>query len=335
LVAKAVGAVVALREPELQEATVELHDSVVASIHRLLQEGRDTSAKYSASSTGALDDTTGWRSLETNWQALASYIAASGSDYWKFHNLDAHLLEACEYSSVTHVNRHVRAAGIAVLEQWVKIAPKPLLEDSPLQTTTVNVLKATLADNWSQVRMAASVLCRALFVEFKKHNITNLDKIYAVLVPRMCLNRFYLAQGVKLYSHETWKIVFPQSGLDAVAGCAGAVCHYYIQMCDADNHVVREAACQAVAELATKLGTSPQYQEKLQPFVHMLLQALIVCFHDESWPVRDEACLACGIFCKAYPKECLPDLSLLKEKWTQQVSQCQCKVLGHFLTMTL
>jgi hypothetical protein len=33
----------------------------------------------------------------------------------------------------------------------------------------------------------------------------------------------------------------------------------------------------------------------------MLLQALLMCFHDESWPVRDEACLACGIFCKAYP----------------------------------
>jgi hypothetical protein len=96
-------------------------------------------------------------------------------------------------------------------------------------------------------------------------------------------------------------------------------------MCDADNHVVREAACQAVAELATKLGTSPQYQEKLQPYVHVLLQALIVCFHDESWPVRDEACLACGIFCKAYPEECLPDLPLLKEKWTQQVSQYLCK----------
>jgi hypothetical protein len=136
----------------------------------------------------------------------------------------------------------------------------------------------------------------------------------------MCLNRFYLAQGVKLFSHETWKIVFPENGLEAVAGCAGAVSRYYIQMCDADNHAVREAACQAVAELATKLGTSLQYQETLQPFVHMLLQALIVCFHDESWPVRDEACLACGIFCKAYPQECLQDLPLLKEKWTEQAS---------------
>jgi hypothetical protein len=136
----------------------------------------------------------------------------------------------------------------------------------------------------------------------------------------MCLNRFYLAQGVKLYSHDTWKLVFPAGGVDTVANCAGAVCRYYVQMCDADNHVVREAACQAVAELATKLGTGPAHKEKLQPFVNMLLQALIVCFHDESWPVRDEACLACGIFCKAYPEECLEELPMLKEKWVEQLT---------------
>jgi len=140
------------------------------------------------------------------------------------------------------------------------------------------------------------------------------------LVPRMCLNRFYLAQGVKLYSHDTWKLVFSTGGLETVANCAGAVCRYYIKMCDADNHVVREAACQAVAELATKLGTDDAHKEKLQPFVHMLLQALVVCFHDESWPVRDEACLACGIFCKAYPDECRQELPMLKEKWVEQLT---------------
>lgn len=320
LVAKAVGAVVALREVELQQVIRELHDSIIASIHRLLKEGRDNSEAYSKSSAGALDDTTGWRSLETNWQALASYIAANGSDYFLQHSVDLELLQACEYSSIAHVNRHVRAAGIAVLEQWIKIAPAPVLQESDLRETTVKVLKDSLADNWSQVRMAASVLCRTFFLQLQHYDIHNLDKVYAVLVPRMCLNRFYLAQGVKLYSHDTWKLVFPKGGVDIVANCAGAVCRYYIKMCDADNHVVREAACQAVAELATKLGADPKHKEKLQPFVNMLLQALIVCFHDESWPVRDEACLACGIFCKAYPNECLEELDMLKEKWVEQLT---------------
>ncbi len=48
------------------------------------------------------------------------------------------------------------------------------------------------------------------------------------------------------------------------------------------------------------------------------LQALLMCFHDESWPVRDEACLACGTFCLAYPEECKPELPTLFSRWTEQ-----------------
>jgi hypothetical protein len=137
----------------------------------------------------------------------------------------------------------------------------------------------------------------------------------------MCLNRFYLAQGVKLYSHETWHIIFSKqgSGLDHVAAHAGAVCRYYVKMCDADNHAVREAACQAIAELATKVGSNPKYQSALQPYVSLLMQALLMCFHDESWPVRDEACLACGLFCRAYPEESKSELPTLWQRWTEQL----------------
>ena len=116
-----------------------------------------------------------------------------------------------------------------------------------------------------------------------------------MLLPRMCLNRFYLAQGVKLYSQETWRLVFgphPSSsaahpdegalhssegtrgggGLGAVARNAAPLCRYYSKMCDADNHAVREAACQGVAELAQKVGRHPIYAECLSPYVTMLLQ---------------------------------------------------------------
>ena len=45
-----------------------------------------------------------------------------------------------------------------------------------------------------------------------------------------------------------------------------------------------------------------------------------MCFHDESWPVRDEACLACGTFCLAYAKECVPELPTLFERWIEQLT---------------
>jgi len=201
--------------------------------------------------------------------------------------------------------------------------------------------------------MAASVLCRAFYLtlldyaeqgqgQSQSHQSesesesesesmgdvqTWLTSTFPILLPRMCLNRFYLAQGVKLYSHDTWRMIFERAerfgytgGVESVALNAGPICRYYVKMCDADNHVVREAGCQAVAELATKLGRSVKYAEYLAPYVFMLLQALIMCFHDESWPVRDEACLACGTFVLAYPELCEPELPVLFSRWTEQLT---------------
>ena len=45
-----------------------------------------------------------------------------------------------------------------------------------------------------------------------------------------------------------------------------------------------------------------------------------MCFHDESWPVRDEACLACATLCKSYPEECRPEVKTLWERWTEQLT---------------
>lgn len=341
LVAKAVGAHAALlvacskRDDQgeqykllLQECTV-LHQRVTNSIQTHMQEGQQIPADKqqvegnTEDKSAVLDDTTGWRALETNWQCLACFVQPLGGLYFTlFPLLEGKLLEQCQSSAIEHINRHVRAAADLVMEQWVRAAAS-VDKDSPLHAalckTVTAILKEGLADNWSQVRMAASVLCRVFFLEYLSvHPPTNEKAMYAVLIPRMCLNRFYLAQGVKLYSHDTWRQVFEKDGLERVAQNVGPVVRYYVKMADANNHVVREGACQAVAELATKLSTHAP--EQLQPYVTTLLQALLMCFHDESWPVRDEACLACGIFCKAYPEECRAELKTLWERWTEQLT---------------
>lgn len=339
LVAKAVGAHAAFlvsrsKEPDehyaiLQQECAALHQRVCKSIEEHMQQGREVPVDKKAEETNedksaVLDDTTGWRALETNWQCLACFVQPLGALYFSlFPLLDSQLLEQCQASAIEHVNRHVRAAADLVLEQWVRAAAA-LPTDSDVHPalckTVTAVLKDGLADNWSQVRMAASVLCRVFFLEYlSKHPAaTNEKAMYSVLIPRMCLNRFYLAQGVKLYSHDTWRQVFKENGLQMVAQNVGPICRYYVKMCDANNHVVREAGCQAIAELAVKLST--HYPEELQPYVSMLLQTLLMCFHDESWPVRDEACVACGIFCKAYPEECRAELKTLWERWTEQLT---------------
>ena len=81
---------------------------------------------------------------------------------------------------------------------------------------------------------------------------------------------------------------------------------YYTEATGADNHAVREAACACIAELATKLPG-----HSVQPFVSRLLGALLQCFTDDSWPVRDAACVACGHFIQCFPEESEPSMHLL------------------------
>lgn len=316
LVARFVGVharVAASRPERLRDQRQVLRARITRSLFAHLREGRGGKDRIvSKENEVAMDDTTGWKALETSLQALAAYLDDGGRDRAPLGDDDEddneELLDALRSCAVDHVNRHVRASALKTIEIAV-----PRVVDASSERVDArcrDVLETALADNWSQVRMAACTLCRTLLTRVEDPSL-----YYPALLPRMCLNRFYLAQGVRLYSQETWKLVLGEDGPRAVANHAGAVVRYYVNCCDADNHVVREAACQAVAELAQKVGTHPEYALYLEPFVPTLLQALLMCFHDESWPVRDQACLACGTFTRAYPEITKPELPILFDLW--------------------
>ena len=319
--------------------------------------GTTDTTTVDSTTTTLVDDTTGWRAIETNWFCLASFIHGLSDQYWYMFPLTtnenddynsvttknaANITNNCSnlyaqlaYCGIQHVNRHVRAAAMQTYEQLIHAITNSILQhqdenlklllsapSSLLRTTLIDIVKTGLADNWSQVRMASSVLCRVWFQSLQTLHIPIQDPIMmSALLPRMCLNRFYVAPGVKLYSHDTWKLIFgsPTSsgssssssssslGLQLVAENINAMIRYYIKMCDADNHEAREAACQAIAELVVKVGTNEQYrnaaildEQQIQNFIAVLL----MCFYDEAWPVRDEACVACGVLCRAFPSAC-------------------------------
>lgn len=74
-----------------------------------------------------------------------------------------------------------------------------------------------------------------------------------------------------------------------VPGVVLQVVFYYISQSKANNHAVREASCAVIAELMEKVDKGA-----VSPHVPDLLRALLLCFKDSSWPVRDAACTACG-----------------------------------------
>jgi len=126
----------------------------------------------------------------------------------------------------------------------------------------------------------------------------------------MCLNRYYVAEGVRTFSQATWAMVMGEEGRVWVAKCASSVVSYYIEQSKANNHAVREAACACIAELMVKVD-----REAVAPHVPKLLRALLTCFRDASWPVRDAACLACGRCVRAFPQESKEILDKLYDLW--------------------
>lgn len=117
----------------------------------------------------------------------------------------------------------------------------------------------------------------------------------------MCLNRYYVAEGVRVYSIETWRKVFGDQGKQIVSKYADDISAYYISQSIADNHAVREAACHCISELCSKVAVTDEAKDPFRNHISNLLEALVDCFKDESWPVRDAACVACGFFVASFP----------------------------------
>ena len=76
-------------------------------------------------------------------------------------------------------------------------------------------------------------------------------------ISSFCVNivifRYYVADGVRIYTQETWKKLSEGKGRDMVENYIDQVVNYYVESTQADNHAVREAACSCIAELGNKV----------------------------------------------------------------------------------
>ncbi|XP_065058563.1 uncharacterized protein LOC135686289 [Rhopilema esculentum] len=249
-------------------------------------------------------DTAGWKCLETSMKGLKCVIEGCQESFMLF--LTQNLLDLI-FETLKHTNRFVRETGYyvcsALVRYGVRSSSKFSDQIKDFGKQLALHLSEGLSDNWSQVRMAASVATREFFQDVTEEDR---DQYYSLLLPPMCLNRYYLAEGVRLFNQQTWKQVVGEQGKELVGKHLKNVVEFYVSQTLSDNHAVREAACHCMAELASKIES-----EAVMPYVSTLLNALLVCFKDESWPVRDTACVACGSFVKSFPDECrstMPEL---------------------------
>jgi hypothetical protein len=76
------------------------------------------------------------------------------------------------------------------------------------------------------VRLAASVAVRSLLAALPE--ASHREQYYSALLPPMCLNRYFVAEGVKCYSQDTWQLCMQGNGRAAVARHIEAVVDFYV-----------------------------------------------------------------------------------------------------------
>lgn len=189
------------------------------------QGGQDASAnplvgkKINVDETGkAMHDTEGWKSLETSMRILQNIIEAIGPALYDF---ELERILTCIIKGVDHINRFVREISYFVIHAIFETSKHILTQENPVESQVayfrkfsddlVPIVAQGLGDNWSQVRYAASQAARSFYFIAKEDEELR-NKFDPLLVPRMCMNRYYVAEGVKIYSNETWKIVHENNG---------------------------------------------------------------------------------------------------------------------------
>jgi len=253
-------------------------------------------------------ETEGWGSLETSMRCVSGLMKGIGPSF----QLDTELLTLLEECSL-HSNRYVREYAYFAISSAASI--------SSSQDWFLPILSRGLRDNWSQVRYASSVAVRMLI----SNPCFDLDAAATALVPYMCLNRHYVAEGVRLYSQETWRLMVPPTGgAPILMSVLQEVVDAYCAATNAANHAVREAACKCMSELGTKIAGNPEAPTPFRGYftealVLKLAHALISAFHDESWPVRDVASTAMAYFVNAFPKEVESHKDELMDLWLWQL----------------
>ncbi|KAL2622568.1 hypothetical protein R1flu_002773 [Riccia fluitans] len=239
--------------------------------------------------------------LETSLKALQRLMEGFGGDIKLPINSEMWVLVRKTFD---HSNRYVRETGFFTLASLCQSAtPESLKCDDAL---IAEGLALGLSDNWSQVRYAASIATRNFMCRTSSYN----RSFYPQLLPAMCLNRYYAAEGVRLFSQETWKLILGESGREEVANhIEGVVKHYISQSC-AENPLVRESTCHCIGELMVKID-----REKIRPHVQPLIVALMNCYQDPSWHVRDAACSGLGKAITEFPEEAEQLVFKLYELW--------------------
>lgn len=236
----------------------------------------------------ALDEVTGWRALETSYNAFKELVKSLRHYVLTCESSDEPFLQTWRRSRVApigaealqifildagvHINRYVRQSCCELVDIMCQLPStrSPYHRDQvigdgmPRERSSIfteypspsvvialrNVLAIGLQDSWCQVRLAATFATNSLLSTISgESNLENL--IWPLILPRICLNRHYSTDSVKEVAQDTWIKRLGTRGRELLSTYMSDVVPYYVSMTRHKNHIVCEAACASIAELGS------------------------------------------------------------------------------------
>lgn len=262
---------------------------------------KSVTSSNGSSKSSIFHDTAGWKTLETDVKALQSIMEACKAAFAP--KITPGLIDVICQCAV-HVNRFVRGISFQMIASTVKCAGlinslDAVAKDSDL----VSRLASGISDEWADVRMDASVAVRAFL-----QNLAPEDRLQHMdcLLPGMCLNRYYIAEGVRTYSHANWGLFMGAGGKELVVQFMPSVVSFYIQHSRYQNFEMREAACHCIAELFSKIDLTV-----VASHAPDLVEALLAVLVGGTWPVRIAAASALARAMDTQKQAVLPHLEKL------------------------
>jgi hypothetical protein len=203
--------------------------------------------------------TEGWKCLETSFKVLQRLMESTGLAFAPYLSDEVWSLIT---RGLRHPNRFVRETGFFATGAMVETLDMTGDMGRQHGVEVAHAVAGGLSDNWSQVRFAASTAARRFMLAAPEDVRAQIDH---VVIPAMCLNRYYVAEGVRLYAQESWRLVVGDQGVSLVTRHVDAVVAHYVEQSKANNHAVREAACACIAELMTKIKSKVRRFEEEDP----------------------------------------------------------------------
>eukprot|EP00930_Biecheleria_cincta_P043618 TRINITY_DN29938_c0_g1_i1.p1 TRINITY_DN29938_c0_g1~~TRINITY_DN29938_c0_g1_i1.p1 ORF type:complete len:737 (-),score=142.96 TRINITY_DN29938_c0_g1_i1:58-2199(-) len=335
------------------EETKKLTEKLLAGEGaRQMKQASSRASRASSMQSTIFHDTAGWGTLETDMSCLQQVIASLGAEFAPRLDSQGEVAELL-CTAALHMNRFVREEAFRSLEAVIqslhdadneRSSPDAaetqsefLLDDFAQSSDVVARLGSGLCDEWGNVRMQASVALRCFLVSLQ----TSLRRqpFYHELMPKFCLNRYNMADGVSSYTRETWQLIIGARGRETVLEWLPHLVPFYIMQTRVSNSEARVAAAKCIGELAARIDKA-----SVSTYAPDLFEALIprLSRHD-AWEVKEAACSALLELVRTFPDrfnlsanfpELVPSLSAILADKTWSVREGSALVLGELVKVS-